>query len=140
MFPLHSILAMQDMVPFFGLIGAFVCAVILLIAFSGGFVKGFRRVRWGGLIWFTASLAFVFVYKFTPVGMILPAFGVFGMVGYALVCALAVLALYGMLASFVRPRMRWVKDEINGDDSLAEYVFRESISEVLERATKNLLS
>lgn len=121
MFPLNSILAIQDMVPFFGPIGAAVCAVILLIAFSAGFVKGFRRVRWGGLIWFTASLVFIGIYKFTPIGALVQSWALIGMVVYALVCVLAVLAVYGLLAHLIRPRMRWVKDTVNGDDSLAEY-------------------
>ena len=121
MFPLHSILAIQDLVPFFGPIGAAVCAVILLIAFSGGFAKGFRRVRWGGLIWLTVSLVFMLVYKFTPVGEIVKSWALIGMVVYALVCVLAVLAVYGLLAFFVRPSMRWVKDTVSHDDSLAEY-------------------
>lgn len=121
MFPLHSILAIQDLVPFFGPIGAAVCAVILLIAFSGGFAKGFRRVRWGGLIWLTVSLAFILVYKLTPVGALVKGYALIGMVGYALGCVLAVLAVYGLLAFFVRPSMRWVKDTVSHDDSLAEY-------------------
>ncbi len=121
MFPLHSILAIQDTVSLLGPIGAAFCAVVLLIAFSGGFAKGFRRVRWGGLIWCTASLVFILLNTFTPVGALAQGFGAFGMLGCALGCALAVLALYGVLALFVRPRMRWIKDKINGDDSLAEY-------------------
>ena len=124
MFPLYSILTEQTQPATglnFGPVIAAICAVVLLIAFSAGFKKGFRRVRWGGLIWFTVSLAFVGVYKFTPVGALIESMALVGAIGYAIGCVLAVLAVYGLLAQLIRPRMKWVKDDVNGDDSLAEY-------------------
>ncbi len=120
MIPLHSILATQNMAQYLGLFGACLYAVILLIAFSMGFVKGFRRVRWGGLIWFSVSILFI-VFGYIPaLREMVSGWGTIGVVGVALVCVLAMLALYGVLAHFLRPRMRWVKD-VRSDTSLAEY-------------------
>ncbi len=120
MIPLHSILAMQNMAQYLGLFGTCLFAVILLIAFSMGFVKGFRRVRWGGLIWFSVSILFIIFGYFPALRQTVSAWGTIGVMGVALACVLAILALYGVLAHFLRPRMRWVKD-VRSDTSLAEY-------------------
>ena len=39
----------------------------------------------------------------------------------ALICIAATLAVYGLLAHYLRPKIRWVKDNVNGDTSLAAY-------------------
>ncbi len=121
MIPLHSILAMQDMIQYLGVFGACLFAAVLLIAFSMGFVKGFRRVRWGGLIWFSVSILFIIFGYFPALRDTVSGWGTVGVIGVALACILAMLALYGVLAYFLRPRMRWVKEKVNGDTSLAEY-------------------
>lgn len=41
----------------------FACAILLLAAFTIGFVKGFRTVPWGGFYWFAATGGFIIVYK-----------------------------------------------------------------------------
>ena len=120
MISLHSILAVGDTVkqlPKFYLIAA---AILIGIAFTIGFLKGFRKVGWNGLTWATAGAVFLLVSRaISPEGSVTKRF-IFAML-IALACIAGVLALYGVLAHYLRPRIRWVKDDVNGDTSLAEY-------------------
>ena len=121
MISLHSILAIADVMAKLPTTIFAICGVALVLAFIVGFVKGFRKVSWDGLIWTTAGVAFVGVCHFykpqgdTATGSIVIS------VSVALACVAVVLAVYGFLAYLIRPKMRWIKDNVNGDTSLAEY-------------------
>lgn len=92
-----------------------VSGVLLAIAFFMGFVKGFRKVSWNGAAWVVGTLAFICVSKLVPAGAFwLPLF-------LAVVSAGGSFALFKFLAYFLRPKMRWIQDDINADTSLAEY-------------------
>ena len=94
---------------------------VLAMAFVMGFFKGFRRVSWSGLIWFTASVLFIAISK---IALPAPALGITEAITalvVAVACVIAVMGVYACLAGLVRPKIRWVKDDVNGDTSLAEY-------------------
>lgn len=94
--------------------------VLLVVAFIIGFVKGVRKVSWFGATWITAGAAFLLIArKITIEGTPTVKFG--KTLAIALLCVAAALALYGALAYLLRPRIRWVKDNVNGDTTLAEY-------------------
>ena len=119
MISLHSILAtaLVDKLPTFILVGA---AILITIAFSIGFVKGFRRVSWGGLIWATAAVLLTVVgLAAEPTGSATHQLIV--MMSVVLIYVAVTMIAYGILAHFVRPKVKWVKDNVNGDTSLAEY-------------------
>lgn len=119
MISLHSILA-TDLVTKLPKIVAIAAGVLLALAFIIGFVKGFRKVSWDGLIWATAAGLFSFVgFLIEPTGGPSKKFGI--ILGFAAGYIVAALAAYGIMAHFLRPRIRWVKDNVNGDTSLAEY-------------------
>ncbi|MBE7079877.1 MAG: hypothetical protein E7371_01410 [Clostridiales bacterium] len=120
MISLHSILAaggaLQSLPKLFGIASG----ILLAIAFAIGFLKGFRKVNWNGLTWATAAGLFLLISRsINPEGSVTKRF-VYAML-IALVCIAGVLALYGVLAYYLRPRVRWIKDDVNGDTSLAEY-------------------
>ena len=119
MISLHSILAtgLVDKLPMFILVGA---AILITIAFSMGFVKGFRKVSWGGMIWATTAALL------TIVGLAAEATGsrtrqLIVTMAVVLIYVAATMIAYGILAYFIRPKMKWIKDNVNGDTSLAEY-------------------
>ena len=118
MISLHSVLSLVDVISTASLT---VVAVILLIAFSIGFVKGFRKVSWTGLRWATAALLFIGLCKKVPLtgSSVTRNMVVALLVG--VVCVALTMVLYALLACALRPRIRWVKDDVNGDTSLAEY-------------------
>lgn len=119
MISLHSMLA-GDILSKLPLIYAIFGGVILAVAFIFGFVKGFRKVSWAGLTWLTAGGVFLLASRaIVTEGTVTKKF-VFAL-GIALAVIASVLALYGVLACFLRPKIRWVKDDVNGDTSLAEY-------------------
>ena len=62
---LYGLLVSQSTVQQAAIYVVMASAVILLAAFTVGFVKGFRTVAWGGFYWLAASGAFVIAYKFT---------------------------------------------------------------------------
>ena len=68
MIPLHSILAIKDVlqsvIQKLPIIAAIACAAVLAIAFIIGFVKGFRRISWGCMAWLGSGLAFIVADKF----------------------------------------------------------------------------
>ena len=120
MISLRSILAasgaLQNLPTTFGVVSA----VLICAAFMIGFLKGFRKVGWNGLTWATAAGLFMLVSRsISPEGSVTKRF-LFAMC-LALVCIAAVLAVYGVLAYYLRPKIRWVKDNVNGDTTLAEY-------------------
>ena len=119
MISLHSILAtaLVDKLPTFILVGA---AILITIAFSIGFVKGFRRVSWGGLIWATTAVLLTVVgLAAEPTGSATHQLIV--MMSVVLIYVAVTMIAYGILAHFIRPKVKWVKDNVNGDTSLAEY-------------------
>lgn len=119
MISLHSILAtaLVDKLPTFILVGA---AILITIAFSMGFVKGFRRVSWGGLIWATAAVLLTVVgLAAEPTGT--PTHQLIVIMAVVLIYVAVTMIAYGILAYFVRPKVKWIKDNVNGDTSLAEY-------------------
>ena len=115
MISFNSILATGGLMENLPMIIFIVMGVALAGAFAMGFVKGFRKVSWEGLSWFTAAGAFIAAGSLAKMESMAVALVV------ALVCALGSFALYSVLAYFLRPKMRWIKDDINGDTSLAEY-------------------
>ena len=118
MIPLHSIMAMEGLAKALPPILKTLGVVVLLLSFSVGFVKGFRRVSWGGLTWATAGVLFIAISKAIPEESKVNWLVI-------LLLAMAVIAatcfLYGALGHYLRPKMRWVKDDVNGDTSLAEF-------------------
>ncbi len=121
MISLRSILAAESALPAMTgvqsipTIVLIVSGVLLAIAFFMGFVKGFRKVSWNGAAWVVGMLAFICVSKLVPAGAFwLP-------IALAVLSAGGSFALFKVLAYFLRPKMRWIKDDINADTSLAEY-------------------
>ena len=113
MISLHSVLGVEIA----GLLAkayALVAILAIGIACVTGFVKGFRKVSWSGLVWACAGVAFVVIGKRFGGGTLMT-------LGIAAGCVLASMAGFGVLGLLVRPRAKWVKDEVNGDTSLAEY-------------------
>lgn len=120
MISLHSILAAGDMMQKLPKIFLIVAICLLGIAFAIGFLKGFRKVSWNGLVWAVAGCAFIFASRtIDSSGTVTKKF-VFAML-LALGCIAGVLVLYGLLSYYLRPKIRWVKDNVNGDTSLAAY-------------------
>ena len=119
MFSLHSIMA-SDLASKLPTIIGIAAGALLVVAFIVGFAKGFRKVGWDGLIWATAAGLFTYVgLLIEPTGGPARKFGT--ILAFAVGYIVAALIVYGLLAHFLRPRMRWVKDNVNGDTSLAEY-------------------
>ena len=119
MFSLHSIMA-SDLASKLPTIIGIAAGALLVVAFIVGFAKGFRKVGWDGLIWATAAGLFTYVgLLIEPTGGPARKFGI--ILAFAVGYIVAALIVYGLLAHFLRPRMRWVKDNVNGDTSLAEY-------------------
>lgn len=121
MISLHSILAAGGLMESLPTIILAVIGVALAIAFVMGFVKGFRKVSWNGLAWLAAGVMFVAVGKLAPMKGSSEMGTAAITLGVALACSLVTFAVFGVLGYFLRPKMRWIKDDINGDTSLAEY-------------------
>ena len=120
MISLHSVLAIADTMKKLPTIVAIASGALMALAFIVGFFKGFRKVGWNGLIWATAGTIFLLISRsINPTGSVTRKF-VYAML-IALACIAGALALYGVLAYYLRPRVRWVKDNVNGDTTLAEY-------------------
>ena len=119
MISLHSVMVanLVEKLPMLAGAGA---GLLLVVAFIIGFVKGVRKVSWFGVTWITASAAFLLITrKITIDGS--PTMKFIKTMVLALLCVAAALALYGALANLVRPKIRWVKDNVNGNTALAEY-------------------
>ena len=132
MIPLHSILALEDVMIRVPLIAAIVSAVILVIAFIVGMVQGFRKVSWGGLAWAVVAVGFVFANQYlrdvNPINQLFegkfdtPMVNFFSTLSIAVACALIGLMLYGLLALILRPKIKWVKkDNLEYDEYGFEY-------------------
>lgn len=120
MISLHSILAVGDTMKQIPEIFAIVSGVLMAIAFIVGFLKGFRKVSWNGVTWATAGGIFLLIGRsINPTGSVTQKFIVAMVI--ALLCIGGALALYGVLAHYLRPKVRWIKDDVNGDTTLAEY-------------------
>lgn len=120
MLSLHSILAAAEIVEKMPMLIGGAAGVLLVVAFIVGFLKGFRKVGWSGLVWVTAGGAFLLIARTIDINGNTTEKFVKALL-IALGCIAATLVLYGVLARFLRPRARWVKDNVNGDTSLAEY-------------------
>ena len=119
--PFYSFLAGSGIIATLLQLRLVIFLVGLAVAFAVGFFKGFRRVSWLGLIWLTASLAFFAVKNVFSIEATWGVIPVAKRMGTVLACVLAVMGGYAFLAGLVRPKIRWVKDDVNGDTSLAEY-------------------
>lgn len=120
MISLHSIMAATGLAQKLPFTFAVITLIFMALGFTVGFLKGFRRVSWDGLTWATAGVVFLLISHFiNPEGSVTKRF-VFAML-IALVCIAGVLAVYGILAYYLRPKVRWVKDNVNADTTLAEY-------------------
>lgn len=117
---LHSILAEQSAVAQLPLLVACFGGVLLLLAFIVGFTRGFRRTGWGGLAWLLACVAYVAVgatlsgtlsQTFATMNFSPQAANFYAALVLALVCVAVVLAVFGVMAIFLRPKVKWVKDE-----------------------------
>lgn len=124
---LNSILAAKDVIVKLPLYGTIAIAVVALIAFIVGFVKGFRRVSWGGFFWLTAMVATVLVLVKAPFS---GAYTGNQAKVMSFIYALAVIAasvlgsllIYGILGGLLRPKMKWSKKKkIEVDDYGFEY-------------------
>ena len=108
MFSLHSVLAIADVMKLLPKIFVGFVIVMLAVAFTVGFLKGFRKVSWGGLTWFTAGAVFLLISRLIPTdGGVTKNFIIALLI--SLLCIGAVLAGYGALAYFLStgtPRLR----------------------------------
>ena len=122
MIPLHSILTIvaEESLGIPEIVLA-VLMGILVLAFVIGFVKGFRKVSWNGLAWLIAGAACCALGMVIKPSQSSPTGNFVSATLVAVVCVGVVLVAYGLLTYFVRPKMRWVKDDVNPDLSLAEY-------------------
>lgn len=116
------------------IIGAF-AAVVILIAFFIGFYKGFRRVRWGGVVWIAASAGFFLLEYFlgetNPLKAVVAAFVVdeataslLSSLTLALGCILVALLLQGICSKLFRPSIKRVYkegDRFTMDENGIEY-------------------
>lgn len=109
------------------------CGVIVGIAFLVGFIKGFRRVAWGGFYWLVASAAYVFAYSMLGgynvlSGMFPPEMASVAEFAWALLlalgCMMVALLVYGILNFFLRPREVLYTDEEVEIDELG-FVYEE---------------
>ena len=121
MIPLQSMLAMNFITENLPMIALVMVGIVVALAFAWGFNKGFRKASWDGIAWMVASGLFI------AVGMLVPMEGSNLKGSFAislsmvLACSIGTLGGFGALAYFLRPRIRWIKDDINSDMSLAEY-------------------
>ena len=120
MIPLHSILAAGSASPLPTILFS-VAGVLMALAFLMGFVKGFRKVSWDGLAWLVAGVVFIAIGAMVPMKGADDAGSFTISIVVAVLCALATFGVFGILSYFLRPKMRWIKDDINGDMALAEY-------------------
>jgi hypothetical protein len=120
MISLHSMMAVGNTMQKLPQILLIVAGCLMGIAFVIGFLKGFRKVGWNGLIWATAGSVFIVASRsINSTGTVTKKFVLAMLI--ALACIAGVLALYGLLSYYLRPKIKWVKDNVNGDTSLAAY-------------------
>lgn len=123
---LYGILVMKTFMHAVPTYAVIVCAIILGLAFLVGFLKGFRKVAWGGFYWMVASIMYVIAYYILGnynilLYMVAPemasvahfAWAIF----IALMCMMISLLVYGILGLLLRPREVLYKDkEVEIDD------------------------
>lgn len=130
---LYGILAMKTFMHAVPTYVVIACAVILGIAFLVGFIKGFRRVAWGGFYWLLASILYVvaqIMFKdmnvfagMFPAEMANVAEFAWA-ITLALVCMMISLLVYGILGLLLRPREVLYKGEEEEVDELG-FVYEE---------------
>ncbi len=111
---LYSILALQDVALKLPLYGVIAISVVALIAFIIGFVKGFRRVSWGGFFLLTATAVAVLLLKKVPFSgaytgdqaKVMNFVWALAMMGASVIGSLLI---YGILGGILRPKMKWSK-------------------------------
>ncbi len=102
MISLHSIMATGSASNLPMIVGI-MSGIMLALAFIVGFVKGFRKVSWDGLIWATAAALFSFVgFLIEPTGMTVRRVAI--IILFTLLYIVAALAVYGLLAHYLRPQ------------------------------------
>lgn len=130
---LYGILAMKTLMHAMPTYALIACGVIVGIAFLVGFIKGFRRVAWGGFYWLVASAAYVFAYSMLGgynvlSGMFPPEMASVAEFAWALLlalgCMMVALLVYGILNFFLRPREVLYTDEEVEIDELG-FVYEE---------------
>ncbi len=119
MISLHSVLAggLIGMIPTFFTV---ISVIVLALAFIMGFTKGFRKVSWNGLTWLTAGVLYATVAKSIRSDASATLEFALSLI-IAVACVAVSMVAFGILGHFLRPRVRWVKDDANSDTSLAEY-------------------
>lgn len=131
MIPLYSILAEQNPYASVPLIALIISVAVLALAFLVGFIKGFRRVGWGGLAWLATCILFVIAdgmfretltEPFKNMGFTPEIAAFWAALVVAVVCIVIVLTLNGVLTIFLRPKLMYL-DELNEeeDNDLAEF-------------------
>ena len=130
---LYGILAMKTLMHAMPTYALIACGVIVGIAFLVGFIKGFRRVAWGGFYWLVASAAYVFAYSMLGgynvlSGMFPPEMASVAEFAWALLlalgCMMVALLVYGILNFLLRPREVLYTDEEVEIDELG-FVYEE---------------
>ena len=128
---LYGLLVSQSTVQQAAIYVVMASAVILLAAFTVGFVKGFRTVAWGGFYWLAASGVFVIAYKLlanrNPLTKLFEgrwegAASFAWVVVLMVLCITATLFCYAVMSAKFRPRrVKAPKSEIEVDDYGFEY-------------------
>jgi len=109
---LHSILAMQAILPYLHWIAIGVMGLVALIGFIVGAVKGVRRVRWGAFVWAGICGLFVLltnvlsetVFGWVAFGLTSGAQSLLASVLIAVVVALGMLIVFGLLRAVAKPK------------------------------------
>ena len=67
MIPLNAILAASEPTSSLATTIFVVIGILVALAFTMGFVKGFRKVSWDGLVWLAASAMFIGIGSLAPI-------------------------------------------------------------------------
>lgn len=118
MISLHSVLASGNAIA--TMIEA-IFVIFLVLAFSLGFAKGFRKVSWFALRIVVAWGVYFAMSSMIPINGTRPLINALFSLLIAVGCIVGTMLAFGALACKLRPKIRWVKDDVNGDTSLAEY-------------------
>ncbi len=148
MISLHGLLALSKL-RLLALVALGVVAIILLIAFIVGAVKGFRRISWYSLTWGLAGGLFVVAYKFlhdkNPIATILKGSKLAGGADFAWafflasVCIIASLLVFWVLGAIFRPREIWIRQyetDRYGFEYEDDYDDRDSAADKYKRIVK----
>ena len=130
MIPLYAILAEQNPFTSLPLVMLIVSVAILVMAFLFGYIKGFRRIGWGGLAWLLTCVVFVIadgilrqtlISPFTNMGFSTDMAAFLAALVVAVVCIVIVLALHGIMTLCLRPKVKWMDALEDDDNDLAEF-------------------